>query len=56
MTIERFIWTRHAERRLRQRRLIRAEVEQAISDGHADRQRKGIPPAHADWRGCFELQ
>jgi len=47
VAIERFIWTEHAERRLRQRRLTRAEVEQAIRDRHGERQ---INRGDADWR------
>jgi hypothetical protein len=47
MAIGRFIWTRHAERRLRERRLTRAEVELAIRKGHSDR----LPNrGDADWR------
>ncbi len=38
MEIERFVWTVHAEDRLRQRRLDAADVEQAIKDSHAARQ------------------
>jgi hypothetical protein len=38
MPIERFIWTTHAEDRRIERLLDRAELEQAIRDGHADRQ------------------
>ncbi len=47
MAIERFLWTLHAEQRLRERGLTRGEVEQAIRDRHDERQ-----PDHgdADWR------
>jgi hypothetical protein len=38
MPIERFIWTTHAEDRRIERLLDRAELEQAIRDGRADRQ------------------
>lgn len=37
MVIERFVWTVHAEDRLRQRRLDAADVEQAIKDRHSER-------------------
>jgi Domain of unknown function (DUF4258) len=46
VTIERFIWTTHAERRRTERLLDRSEMERAIRDGHADRQ---INPGRADW-------
>jgi hypothetical protein len=46
MAIERFIWTTHAEDRRIERLLDRAELEQAIRDGHADRQ---INHGRADW-------
>jgi hypothetical protein len=36
--IERFVWTEHAEMRLGQRRLTAPDVEQAIRDGHVNRQ------------------
>lgn len=36
--VERFAWTAHAELRRDQRRLLRFDIEQAIKDGHADRQ------------------
>jgi Domain of unknown function (DUF4258) len=38
MVIERFVWTAHAEFRREQRRLDRSAIEQAIRDGHANRQ------------------
>jgi hypothetical protein len=47
MAIERFHWTEHAEQRLGERNLARGEVEQAIRDGHGDRQ---INSGSADWR------
>jgi hypothetical protein len=47
MAIERFQWTHHAELRLGERQLTRGEVEQAIRDGHGDRQ---INAGRADWR------
>ena len=47
MSIERFQWTQHAEQRLGERHLTRGEVEQAIRDGHAERQ---INTGSADWR------
>jgi hypothetical protein len=47
MAIERFEWTHHAEVRLGERHLTREGVEQAILDGHADRQ---INAGSADWR------
>jgi hypothetical protein len=46
MPIERFIWTYHAEKRLNERRLPRAEVERTIRDGHAGRR---INRGRADW-------
>jgi len=49
MAIERFIWTTHAEKRRTERLLDRAELERAIRDGHANRQRMKIPPTRADW-------
>jgi hypothetical protein len=36
--IDRFVWTEHAEIRLRERRLDASEVEEAIRAGHADRE------------------
>jgi hypothetical protein len=38
VVIERFVWTEHAEARLRQRQLDAAEVEQAIKKRHSDRE------------------
>jgi hypothetical protein len=35
--IESFVWTEHAEDRLRQRRLDASDVEEAIKDRHAER-------------------
>jgi hypothetical protein len=49
MAIERFIWTTHAEDRRIERLFGRSELERAIRDGHAERQRIKIPPTHADW-------
>jgi hypothetical protein len=46
VAIERFQWTHHAEQRLGERRLTRGDVEQAIRDGHGDRQ---INVGRADW-------
>lgn len=46
MEIERFIWTEHAEFRRGQRRLGRSDVEQAIRDGHANRQ---VNDGRAEW-------
>ncbi|MGH2854049.1 MAG: hypothetical protein ACRDLF_07635 [Solirubrobacteraceae bacterium] len=47
MTIERFVWTIHAEERRTQRLLDRSELERAIRDGHTDRE---INRGDADWR------
>lgn len=47
MTIERIIWTSHAEDRCARRLLDRAAVELAILDGHSDRQ---INRGDAAWR------
>jgi hypothetical protein len=47
MAIEQFTWTTHAEERLHERHLTRREVEQAIRDGHGDRQ---VNVGDADWR------
>jgi hypothetical protein len=44
--IERFVWIEHAEMRLGQRRLTAADVEQAIRDGHLDRQ---VNDGRAEW-------
>lgn len=38
MEIERFVWTEHAQTRLRQRQLDAAEVEQAIKERHSERE------------------
>lgn len=46
MAIEHFIWTEHAEMRLDERRLTRSEVEQAIRDGHVNRQ---VNDGRAEW-------
>jgi hypothetical protein len=46
VTIERFVWTTHAEDRRTQRLLDRFEIERAIRDGHADRR---INHGRADW-------
>lgn len=46
MDIERFVWTEHAEYRIRQRRLDAADVEQAIKDHHAKRE---VNDGRAEW-------
>lgn len=46
MEIERFVWTEHAEMRLRQRRLDASEIEQAIKDRHSDRE---VNDGRAEW-------
>jgi len=46
MGIERFLWTDHAEQRLRQRKLSRADIEHAIRVRHAEAQ---INEGGADW-------
>lgn len=46
MEIERFVWTEHAEDRIRQRRLDGADVEQAIKDRHAERE---VNDGRAEW-------
>lgn len=46
MEIEHFIWTEHAEDRIRQRRLDAADVEQAIKDRHAERE---VNDGRAEW-------
>ncbi|HWM64134.1 MAG TPA: DUF4258 domain-containing protein [Solirubrobacterales bacterium] len=46
MEIERFIWTRHAEDRLRQRQLHTADVEQAINGLHSKRE---VNDGRAEW-------
>ncbi len=47
MPIERFVWTTHAEERLRERKLTKDLVEQAIRDGHPMRETN---VGEADWR------
>jgi hypothetical protein len=44
--IERFVWTEHAENRLRQRRLDARSVEQAIGDRHLERE---VNDGRAEW-------
>jgi hypothetical protein len=44
--IERFIWTEHARMRVAQRHLDPAEVEQAINEGHAERE---VNDGRAEW-------
>jgi hypothetical protein len=44
--IERFVWTEHAEDRLRQRRLNTSDVEQAIVERHAERE---VNDGRAEW-------
>jgi hypothetical protein len=46
MEIERFVWTEHAEDRVRQRRLDAADIEQAIKDRHAERE---VNDGRAEW-------
>ena len=46
MDIERFVWTEHAEMRLRQRHLDAADVEQAIKDRHSERE---VNDGRAEW-------
>lgn len=46
MAIERFIWTRHAERKRARRLIDRGTVERAIRDGHGNR---AINRGQADW-------
>ncbi len=46
MEIEHFVWTDHAEDRLRQRRLDAADVEQAIKERHSERQ---VNDGRAEW-------
>lgn len=46
MEIERFIWTEHARMRVDQRRLNAAEIEQAIGEGHAERE---VNDGRAEW-------
>lgn len=47
MEIERFVWTDHAELRLRDRGLTRLEVEEAIREAHEVREAN---QGDADWR------
>jgi hypothetical protein len=44
--IERFVWTEHAEDRLRERRLDASDVEQAIKQRHSERE---INDGRAEW-------
>jgi hypothetical protein len=44
--IERFVWTEHAETRLRQRQLDAAEIEQAIKERHSERE---VNDGRAEW-------
>jgi predicted fused transcriptional regulator/phosphomethylpyrimidine kinase len=44
--IGRFVWTEHARMRLTQRGLDTADVEQAISSGHAERD---VNDGRAEW-------
>jgi hypothetical protein len=44
--IERFVWTEHAEARRHQRRLDTSDLEQAISEGHSERQ---VNDGRAEW-------
>lgn len=46
MEIERFVRTEHAEARRRQRHLDAADIEQAIGEGHANRQ---VNDGRAEW-------
>lgn len=46
MEIERFVWTEHAEDRLRQRRLDAADVEQAIKKRNSERE---VNDGRAEW-------
>jgi hypothetical protein len=47
VSIKRFIWTLHAEERLRERKLTKDLVEQAVREGHSMRE---INKGEADWR------
>jgi len=47
MAIERFVWTDHAELRLGERGLTRAEVEETVREGHPIRE---VNWGDADWR------
>lgn len=46
MEIERFVWTEHAENRLRQRRLSASDVERAIKSRHSERE---VNDGRAEW-------
>lgn len=46
MGIERFVWTEHAEARRQQRHLDSSQVEQAIKDGHGNRE---VNDGRAEW-------
>ncbi len=46
MEIERFIWTEHARMRLAQRGLDVTDIEQAIREGHAERE---VNDGRAEW-------
>ena len=46
MPIERFVWTEHAEERLRDRKLTKDLVEHAIREGHPMRETN---EGEADW-------
>ncbi|MGE5335926.1 MAG: DUF4258 domain-containing protein [Nitrososphaerota archaeon] len=46
MEIESFVWTEHARMRVAQRRLDAAEVEQAIDQGHGERE---VNDGRAEW-------
>jgi hypothetical protein len=50
MPTERFIWTEHAEERLRDRKLTKGVVERAIREAHPLRQ---VNRGQADWRLVF---
>lgn len=52
MEIERFVWTEHARMRLVERGLDAADVEQAISRGHAERE---VNDGRAEWLVSGEL-
>lgn len=46
MEIERFVWTEHAEDRLRQRRLDTVDVEQTIKERNSERE---VNDGRAEW-------
>lgn len=46
MEIERFVWTEHAEDRLRERRLDASDVEQSIKQRHSERE---VNDGRAEW-------